>query len=104
MISVRPFSRSQRAAASEQRMGGFGIVDRLEHSEAADVGFPLPVVVRIVARQDSAHGFAAANRDELRRIAVLIERMFAAVEKRFHFAQSAAESNADRLHRSAREL
>ena len=65
----------------EQGMGRLPIVDAFEHAEAADVAAVAFVVARIVADQDSAQRLPAAQGDELRGVAVLVERMLAAVEK-----------------------
>ena len=62
-------------------MGRRRIVDALEHAEAAHVLAVLLVVKRIVADQDSAQRLLAADGNELRRVAMLIEGMLAASRK-----------------------
>ena len=58
MISVPPFLRSQLAAAFEERRGYIAIVDALEQTEATDIRLMQRVVVRVVARHDSANDLA----------------------------------------------
>ena len=70
----------------EQRRRHRRIVDRFEQTETSDVGSMECVVVRIVARHDSPHDFAAGAREKQRSVAVLVERVFAA-EKLFALDQ-----------------
>ena len=87
IIDVRPRPLSQPAAASSRRVGHLRVVGALEHAEAADVGRVLLVVAAVVAREDAAQRHAAAQGEELRRLAVQIERMLAAIEKLLDFHQ-----------------
>ena len=81
MISSRPSRRSQSAAASNNAFATSLIVDRLEHPEATAIRLVERVVARIVARHDPADDFAARARQKKRGIAMLIKRVFLAIEE-----------------------
>ncbi len=85
MMPVRPRRAQPAGRGVEQGVGHLRIVGALEHAEAADVGRVLLVVVAVVADEDASQRDAAPQGEELRGLAVQVERMLAAIEKLLHF-------------------
>src|SRR5947207_9468085 len=85
LVPAEPAQPSGRRV--KERGRDFLIVDRLEHPETADIGLMQGVVIRIVARQDAPHDFAAAASQEKFSFPMLEKRMLLLIEKFFSLEQ-----------------
>ena len=75
---VAAFAAEPIRRRGKQRIGHRLVVNRFEKTEAPNIRLMERVVLRIVARHDSADDFAAGARQKKRGIAVLIKRVFPA--------------------------
>ena len=87
MISSRPFARSHWPRP-EQRRRDRAIVDAFEKPKAADVRLMKRIIVRIIARHDSADDFSLPPREEKRRVAMLKKGMFFRSRNSFRSSRS----------------
>src|SRR2546421_127808 len=73
---AKPFRRRL-----EKCVRNFLIVDRLEHSETADVRAVELIILRVVTGGDTTDEFAVTTGDKKFRLAVFEKRMLLAIEK-----------------------